>query len=315
MGLKDRMLGDGAPGEPSEDGEVGLPDRGIGYFKRKLLEEVDLAEIAKLGPSQRRARLESRGRPSCSAARARCSPPPSAARLIRQIVDEALGLGMLEPLLADETITEIMVNGPDEICVERARPTCTASTPRFTNEAQLIQTIDRIVSHGQPPRRRVQPDGRRAPAHRRARQRDHPAAGARRARCSRSAASRARSRSTSCVRMGTVDPDTADLLRALVRARMSIVVSGGTGSGKTTLLNALSGFIPAERADRHHRGHRRAAAAAAARGHARGAPAQRRGQGPGHASATSCATRCACAPTASSSARSAAPRRSTCCRR
>ena len=48
------------------------------------------------------------------------------------------------------------------------------------------------------------------------------------------------------VRMGTVDPDTADLLRALVRARMSIVVSGGTSSGKTTLLNALSGFIPAE---------------------------------------------------------------------
>jgi pilus assembly protein CpaF len=46
--------------------------------------------------------------------------------------------------------------------------------------------------------------------------------------------------------MGTVDPDTADLLRALVRARMSIVVSGGTSSGKTTLLNALSGFIPAE---------------------------------------------------------------------
>ena len=48
------------------------------------------------------------------------------------------------------------------------------------------------------------------------------------------------------VRMGTVDPDTADLLRSLVRARMSIVVSGGTSSGKTTLLNALSGFIPAE---------------------------------------------------------------------
>ena len=54
-----------------------------------------------------------------SAARARCCPPPSAPQLIRRVVDEALGLGILEPLLEDASITEIMVNGPDAIFVER----------------------------------------------------------------------------------------------------------------------------------------------------------------------------------------------------
>jgi pilus assembly protein CpaF len=243
MGLKDRMLGEGAAGEGAEDEQVALPDRGIAYFKRKLLEEVDLGELVKLGASQRRARLESlvadllsrEGPVLSSAARS---------RLIRQIVDESLGLGILEPLLADETITEIMVNGPSEVWIER-HGNLHRIDAAFTGEAELMQTIDRIVSTVN---RRVDESSPMVDARLPSGERVNviipplslvgPVLSIRRF-------PRAFT-FEQLVRMGTVDPDTADLLRALVRARMSIVVSGGTSSGKTTLLNALSGFIPAE---------------------------------------------------------------------
>jgi pilus assembly protein CpaF len=242
MGLKDRMLGE-SPADGAENGDVAVSDRGIGYFKRKLLEEVDLAELVKLGPSQRRARLESlvaellsrEGPVLASGARS---------RLIRQIVDEALGLGILEPLLADETITEIMVNGPTEVWIER-HGNLHRVDARFTGEAELMQTIDRIVSTVN---RRVDESSPMVDARLPSGERVNviipplsmvgPVLSIRRF-------PRAFT-FEQLVRMGTVDPDTADLLRSMVRARLSIVVSGGTSSGKTTLLNALSGFIPAE---------------------------------------------------------------------
>jgi pilus assembly protein CpaF len=242
MGLKDRMLGE-SPADADQNGDVAVSDRGIGYFKRKLLEEVDLAELVKLGPSQRRARLESlvaellsrEGPVLASGARS---------RLIRQIVDEALGLGILEPLLADETITEIMVNGPTEVWIER-HGNLHRVDARFTGEAELMQTIDRIVSTVN---RRVDESSPMVDARLPSGERVNviipplsmvgPVLSIRRF-------PRAFT-FEQLVRMGTVDPDTADLLRSMVRARLSIVVSGGTSSGKTTLLNALSGFIPAE---------------------------------------------------------------------
>jgi pilus assembly protein CpaF len=244
VGLKDRIgeEGSGAAG-PSENGAAAPVDRGVGYFKRKLLEEVEIAELVKLGPSQRRARLESlvadllsrEGPVLSSAARS---------RLIRQIVDESLGLGVLEPLLADETITEIMVNGPNEVWIER-NGTLHRVDARFTGEAELMQTIDRIVSTVN---RRVDESSPMVDARLPSGERVNviipplslvgPVLSIRRF-------PRAFT-FEQLVRMGTVDPDTADLLRSFVRARLSIVVSGGTSSGKTTLLNALSGFIPAE---------------------------------------------------------------------
>jgi len=242
MGLKDRMLGE-SPADGAQNGDVAVSDRGIGYFKRKLLEEVDLAELVKLGPSQRRARLESlvaellsrEGPVLSSAARS---------RLIRQIVDEALGLGILEPLLADETITEIMVNGPTEVWIER-HGNLHRVDARFSGEAELMQTIDRIVSTVN---RRVDESSPMVDARLPSGERVNviipplsmvgPVLSIRRF-------PRAFT-FEQLVRMGTVDPDTSDLLRSMVRARLSIVVSGGTSSGKTTLLNALSGFIPTE---------------------------------------------------------------------
>ncbi len=120
------------------------PRDGVGYYRQRLLEEVDLNEIAVLSEEQKRARLErvvgrmvSREGPVLTTA--------ERARLIRRVVDEAVGLGVLEPLLADDSVTEIMVNGTDEIYVERAGRIERADIS-FSDEAQLFQTIDRIVS-------------------------------------------------------------------------------------------------------------------------------------------------------------------------
>src|SRR3954465_10199363 len=141
MGLRDRIVADRARGEDNSDG--------VGYYRRRLLEEIDLSEIAVLSDEQRRARLErlvgrmvSREGPVLSTA--------ERSRLIRRVVDEAVGLGLLDPLLADDTVTEIMVNGTDEIYVERAGRIERADIA-FSDEAQLFQTITRTLSTGHPP--------------------------------------------------------------------------------------------------------------------------------------------------------------------
>src|ERR671915_563672 len=138
MGLRDRIATE-RDGTAASSG-----DDGVSYYRRRLLEEVDLSEFATLSEPQRRARLErvvgrmvSREGPVLTTA--------ERTRLIRQVIDEAIGLGVLEPLLADPTVTEIMVNGIDEIFVERDGRLQRADIS-FGDEGQLYQTIDRIVS-------------------------------------------------------------------------------------------------------------------------------------------------------------------------
>src|SRR5919205_3637233 len=110
MGLRDRIA--------SYRAHAGNGRDGVDYYRRRLLEEVNLSEFSQLSEPQRRARLErvvggmvsSEGPVLSTAERT---------RLIRRVIDEAIGLGVLEPLLADPTVTEIMVNGPDQIFIER----------------------------------------------------------------------------------------------------------------------------------------------------------------------------------------------------
>jgi pilus assembly protein CpaF len=158
------------------------------------------------------------------------------------VVDEAVGLGVLEPLLADDTVTEIMVNGTDEIYVERNGRIERADIS-FSDEAQLFQTIDRIVSTVN---RRVDESSpmvdARLPTGERVNVIIPPLA----LKGPTMTIRRFPRLFTidELVRIRSMDRPTADLLRAMVRARLNIVISGGTGAGKTTLLNALSSAVP-----------------------------------------------------------------------
>jgi pilus assembly protein CpaF len=233
MGLRDRIVADRVRGDDNSDG--------VGYYRRRLLEEIDLNEIAVLSEEQRRARLErvvgrmvSREGPVLTTA--------ERSRLIRRVVDEAVGLGVLEPLLADDSVTEIMVNGTDEIYVERAGRIERADIS-FSDEQQLFQTIDRIVSQVN---RRVDESSpmvdARLPTGERVNVIIPPLA----LRGPTMTIRRFPRLFTldELVGIGSLDAATADLLRALVKAKLNIVISGGTGAGKTTLLNALSAAVP-----------------------------------------------------------------------
>jgi pilus assembly protein CpaF len=166
------------------------------------------------------------------------------AALQQEIIDEALGLGPLESLLRDPSISEIMVNGPNRIFVERSgkiEPT----SKRFNDERHLRTIIERIIA----------PIGRRIDE-------AQPMVDARLADGSRVNAiveplaidgatltirrfPERRMEANDLVNLGAITPELVDFLRAAVEARLNIVVAGGTGSGKTTFLNVLSSFLPA----------------------------------------------------------------------
>ncbi|MGI5200571.1 CpaF family protein [Spirillospora sp. CA-108201] len=229
-------------GEPHQNGHRINPGS-VSRWRQRLLEEVSLDELADLDLAQRRARLEkvtghiiSRDGPVLSAG--------ERGQMIRRVVDEALGLGVLEPLLADRSITEIMVNGPGDVYVERGGRLERIDT-RFTDEEQLYQTIDRIVAQVN---RRVDesspmvdarlPTGERVNVIIPPLSLSGPVLTIRRFPRAYMV--------DELVAQGSMDPATAVLLAALIRARVNVVISGGTGTGKTTMLNALSAFIPAE---------------------------------------------------------------------
>lgn len=216
-------------------------------LKQLLLDEVDLHELGRLDESQRRVRLE-RVLAHLVSREGIILSTRERNSLVRRVVDEAVGLGVLEPILADPTVSEIMINGHDTIYVERyGRLERIASG--FTSDEQLLQTIDRIVSTVN---RRVDESSpmvdARLPADSRL---------PRGARVNVVLPPLALNGPTMTIRLfpkaygmdellarGSIDDATAALLAAAVRARLNIVVSGGTASGKTTMLNALSAFIP-----------------------------------------------------------------------
>ena len=168
---------------------------------------------------------------------------PERSRLLREIEDDVLGYGPLQRLLDDDDVTEIMVNRHDQIYIER-KGRLQLSGLRFSSEAQLRTVIERIVS-------RV---GRRIDE-------SSPLVDARLADGSRvnavipplavggsSLTIRKFGKVPLTVRdligFGTLSLEMAELLQACVKAKLNIIVSGGTGTGKTTLLNVLSAFIP-----------------------------------------------------------------------
>ena len=164
-------------------------------------------------------------------------------RLVEEMVHEVTGLGPLEPLLHDETITEVMVNGPHHVYIERAGKIQRVDIV-FLNDEHVLRIIDRIIT---PIGRRIDetsprvdarlPDGSRVNAIIEPLSLVGPVITVRKF-------SDAPYTVEDLIRFGTATPEMFDFLRACVEARLNVFVSGGTGSGKTTTLNVLSSFIP-----------------------------------------------------------------------
>ena len=165
-------------------------------------------------------------------------------RLVEELISEILGLGPIEPLLKDSSVTEVMVNGPDSIYIER-KGRLQKTDVRFRNNEHLMHIIDRIVTAV----------GRRVDE-------SSPMVDARLADGSRvNVIIPPLSLTGPCVTIrkfskdvltvdkmiefGSFDQRMAEFLEDCVKGRLNIVVSGGTGSGKTTLLNVLSSYVPA----------------------------------------------------------------------
>jgi pilus assembly protein CpaF len=166
-------------------------------------------------------------------------------RLVREIQHEVFGLGPLEPLLQDKTVSDVLVNGSGDIRVERFGR-LEKTVARFKNDAHLMRIIEKIVgSVG----RRIDEttpmvdarlaDGSRVNVIIPPLALDGPMMSIRRFAADPFS-------EDDLVELGTLTRALVDLLKAIVKARLNVLISGGTGAGKTTLLNVLSGFIPNE---------------------------------------------------------------------
>ncbi|MBI4982877.1 MAG: Flp pilus assembly complex ATPase component TadA [Candidatus Omnitrophica bacterium] len=164
-------------------------------------------------------------------------------KFIKEIVDEALGLGALEDLLSDPSITDIMVNNKDEVYIER-HGKIEATSKKFISNDQVKTIIERIIA---PTGRRIDEsvpmvdsrlaDGSRVNAIIPPLALTGPTLTIRKFR-------KEKFKIEELIGMGSISQAMADFIKACVVARKNVIVSGGTGSGKTTVLNILSAFIP-----------------------------------------------------------------------
>ncbi len=164
-------------------------------------------------------------------------------QIFHDIIDELTGFGPIQPLLDDPDISEVMVNGPKKVFIEKAGK-LTKSPITFDDDDHVLRIIDRIIL---PLGRRVDadsptvdarlPDGSRVNAVIRPVSIDGPSITIRKFK-------RDKLSIEQLIQYGSLTPNMGEFIKACVLAHLNIVISGGTGSGKTTLLNVLSGFIP-----------------------------------------------------------------------
>jgi pilus assembly protein CpaF len=243
------------PPDPTRAAPVSTPSQrvqqassleGFNDFKfqvyEQLLRELDLDVVQGLASVDLRKAVEDAAANMISARDIPLSRPERQ-RLVREVADEILGLGPLEPLMADPTVSEIMVNGPRRIYVER-RGLLNQTTTTFRDNAHLMRIIERIIA---PLGRRIDEaspmvdarlaDGSRVNAVIPPLSVDGPGLTIRRF-------AKAPPQIEDLIQYGSLTREVATFLEGCVRSKVNIVVSGGTGSGKTTMLNVLSSFIP-----------------------------------------------------------------------
>lgn len=212
------------------------------HLHRRMIDAIDLSKAGQMQESELRQQLRSLASHLVSMDEVQL-PTEQRENMVREIMDEIYGFGPLEPLMNDPEVSDVLVNGPDRVFVERngiLQPT----TVRFADDSHLLRLIHRLVGRAG---RRIDevnpmvdaklPDGSRLNAVIPPLALNGPTVSIR----------RFRSRALlfeDMVSMGSLAPEIADFLVMAVRGRLNMLVSGGTGAGKTTLLNNLSRFIP-----------------------------------------------------------------------
>jgi pilus assembly protein CpaF len=209
---------------------------------RTLISKLDLEKLSRINTSQARSGVASMVNEIVQSSRIPLSLADQS-RIEDELLDEVFGFGPLEPLLADSTISDILVNGRNNVFIERKGVLKKVDTA-FRDDRHLLQIIDRIVSRVG---RRVDesspmvdarlPDGSRVNAIIPPLALDGPALSIRRFGTGPIA-------SNQLVELKSISPEMMEMLAAAVRARISILISGGTGAGKTTFLNILSQYVP-----------------------------------------------------------------------
>ncbi|HZQ16786.1 MAG TPA: CpaF family protein, partial [Gaiellaceae bacterium] len=253
MSLQERLNG----GEGVEDplalhGRIGAPDaaRPLDRFAelRTMLHDACITRLGPelLGSEADDAELRSRVREIAAdelKRRAERQTTEERQQLIDEVVDDVLGYGPIDRFVKDRAVTEIMVNGPDQVFVERAG-LLERTEARFTSDDHLMRVIDRIVSgvgrridEASPMVDARLPDGSRVNAIIPPLALQGPVLTIRK--FSAEALSAA-----DLVLLGTLTPELVEVMQAAVAGKLNILISGGTGVGKTTLLNILSSFIP-----------------------------------------------------------------------
>ena len=245
MALRERLIRDsGIPG--SGNGSDGSASNSFQEMKsrlhRTLINRMDLTKLAALTPEQVHAEvsrlaesvLVQEGMPLSAAERE---------RLVNDVQHELFGLGPLEPLLADPTISDILVNSHDTIYIER-RGKIEATNVTFKDDEHLMRVIERIVSsvgrridESSPMVDARLQDGSRVNAIIPPLSIDGPVLSIRRF-------GSEPLRMKALIDNKALTKDIAEMLEMCVNARLNVLISGGTGAGKTTLLNALSAYIP-----------------------------------------------------------------------
>jgi pilus assembly protein CpaF len=228
-----------AANEPISDQEMEWKQR----INDKLLEILDLSLIETIGEEKARSEIRETVNRLLAEEQAPLNLRQRQA-VIKQIEDDVMGLGPLEPLLADKTVSDILVNGYDTIYVER-RGRLERTNLRFADHSHLMNTIDRIVSavgrrvdESSPMVDARLADGSRVNAIIPPLALDGAMLSIRRFAVERLTMDR-------LIELHTATPAIAEVMSAVVKGRLNVIVSGGTGAGKTTLLNILSGYIPA----------------------------------------------------------------------
>ena len=244
MALRERLIGNN--NTVPTNGSDGTGQHSFQEMKarlhRTLINRMDLTKLSSLTPEQVHAEV-SRLAESVLAQEAMPLSVSERERLVNDVQHELFGLGPLEPLLADPTISDILVNKCDTIYIER-RGKIERTTVRFKDNEHLMRVIERIVSsvgrridESSPMVDARLQDGSRVNAIIPPLSIDGPVVSIRRFGAEPL-------RMAMLIENKALTKDIADMLQMVVTARLNVLISGGTGAGKTTLLNALSAYIP-----------------------------------------------------------------------